>query len=58
MFKKTPTIRILNLLSIGGECMKILAKVIMWLIGKILKKEQPHIEVVNLINVQINIHKD
>ena len=58
LYDIAPTRRILNLWSFGGDKVKIVAKVIMWLIRKFFIKKQPHIEVVNFINIKITIHKD
>lgn len=58
LYDIAPSGRILNLLPTGGDRMKIFAKVILWFVRKLFRKKQPHIEVVNFVNIQINIHKD
>lgn len=45
-----------NLISDGGDTMKLIAKVFRWIVSKLCKKKQPPITVVN--SITINIHKD
>lgn len=46
-----------NLISDGGDTMKLIAKVFKWIFEKLKKKKQPQNEIAISINIT-NIHKD
>lgn len=46
-----------NLISDGGDTMKLIAKVLSWIFEKFKKKKQPQNEIAISIKI-INIHKD
>ena len=60
LYDIAPSGRILNLLSTGGDRMKIFASFFKWIISLLKKKKQPDIKI-EAVNSNINItiiHKD
>lgn len=47
-----------NLISDGGDTMKLIAKVFKWVFKRWVKKKQPDIKIIAVNSQIINIHKD